>query len=164
MQLQIRRGQLEDKNSVFKLAQQFNTGREPITRDEFTVVFETLLQDRENESTVLFVAIDTDAQQAGEQAQQTGEHTQPRIVGYTLTSVSRLLHAAGLSAHLHEVVVDSEARGAGVGESLIRANEQYCTRRGVRQLSASTARFGTFFNHLGFEVVGEHFRKMLNTW
>lgn len=157
MRLQIRRGQLEDKNSVFRLAQQFNTGREPITRDEFTVVFETLLQDRENETTVLFVAVDVDAQ-------QDGELTHQRIVGYTLTSVSRLLHAAGLSAHLHEVVVDSEARGAGVGESLIRANEQYCARRGVRQISASTARFGTFFNHLGFEVVGEHFRKMINTW
>jgi GNAT superfamily N-acetyltransferase len=157
MQLQIRRGQLEDKNSVFRLAQQFNTGREPITRDEFTVVFETLLQDRENETTVLFVAVDVDAQ-------QDGEATPQRIVGYTLTSVSRLLHAAGLSAHLHEVVVDSEARGSGVGESLIRANEQYCARRGVRQISASTARFGTFFNHLGFEVVGEHFRKMINTW
>lgn len=157
MQVQIRRGQLEDKNSVFRLAQQFNTGREPITRDEFTVVFETLLQERENETTVLFVAVDVDTRLENAESQQ-------QIVGYTLTSVSRLLHAAGLSAHLHEVVVDADARGFGVGESLIRANEQYCARRGVRQISASTARFGTFFNHLGFEVVGEHFRKMLNTW
>lgn len=157
MQVQIRRGQLEDKNSVFKLAQQFNTGREPITRDEFTVVFETVLQERENENTVLFVAVDPSTP-------DDLNLDRPRVVGYTLTSVSRLLHAAGLSAHLHEVVVDADARGFGVGESLILANEQYCARRGVRQISASTGRFGTFFNHLGFEVVGEHFRKMITTW
>lgn len=149
MRVQIRRGQLEDKNSVFKLAQQFNTGREAITRDEFTVVFETILQERENETSVLFVAVDEDTK---------------TIVGYTLLSVSRLLHAAGLSAHLHELVVDIDARGKGVGESLIQANEKYCARRGVRQLSASTGRFGTFYNHLGFEVVGEHYRKLLNSW
>lgn len=158
MQVQIRRGQLEDKNQVFKLAQQFTTGREAITRDEFTVVFETIIQERENEATVLFVAVDKEGTDASSDAGPA------RIVGYTLTSVSRLLHAAGLSAHLHELVVDADARGHGVGESLVRAVEQYCARRGVRQLSASTGRFGTFYNHLGFEVVGEHFRKLLNTW
>ncbi len=149
MKVQIRRGQLEDKNQVFALAQQFTTGREPITRDEFTVVFETILQEREFESSVLFVAVDEETSQ---------------IVGYTLLSVSRLLHAAGLSGHLHELVVDTASRGEGVGESLINANERYCAGRGVRQLSASTGRFGTFYNHLGFEAVGEHYRKLLNAW
>lgn len=160
MRVQIRRGQLEDKNSVFKLAQQFNTGREPITRDEFTVVFETMLQERENETSVLFVAVDADTEAAGD----SSTTDRPRVIGYTLLSVSRLLHAAGLSGHLHEVVVDADARGYGVGESLLQANERYCAGRGVRQLSASTARFGTFFNHLGFEPVGEHYRKILNAW
>lgn len=168
MPVLIRRGQLEDRNSVFKLAQLFNTGREPITRDEFAIVFERILQEHVNETSVLFVAFeDSSAHSSESEAPQvgTGSSQQPqRIIGYTLMSVSRLLHAAGLTGHLHEVVVDEEFRGQGVGESLIRANEAYCAQRGVRQISASTARFGNFFNHLGFEPVGEHYRKVLSHW
>lgn len=145
--LRVRRAELADKNAVFSLAQLFTTGREPITRDEFTVAFETMLQERETQTAVLFVAEEDGA-----------------VVGYSLLSVSRLLHAAGLSAHLHELVVSPEVRGHGVGESLVTANEQYCGQRGVAQISASTGRFGTFYNHLGFEVVGEHYRKLINRW
>lgn len=156
MKIRIRRAQAGDLNSLFALAKQFKTGREEVTRDEFAVAFETITRELDNETSLLFVA-------AGETEQSNGA-VGVQILGYSLLSVSRLLHAAGLTAHLHEIVVDEAARGMGVGEKLIRAIESYCAQRGVRQISASTARIGTFYNHLGFEVVGEHYRKVLDSW
>jgi len=155
--MRIRRGELRDKGRVFELAQQYTTGRETVTRDEFAVAFESVIREGENESAVLFVAVE-------EADQPNGKETSDRVVGYSLLGVSRLLHAAGLSGHLYEIVVDESARGRGVGEQLISANERYCAQRGIRQLSASTARFGRFYNHLGFEIVGEHFRKLIDVW
>ncbi|MBL3687136.1 N-acetyltransferase [Leucobacter zeae] len=145
MSISIRRGQSEDASALFALALQFQTGREPITRDEFLVALDNVLRRRDQEANVLFVA-----------------ENDGRIVGYSLMTVSRLLHAPGLTAHLQEIVVDEESRGSGVGDRLMQANEHYCMGRGVRQLSASTARIGKFYDHRGFEVVGQHYRKVLD--
>lgn len=145
MSLTIRRGQAEDAHALFGLARQYQTGREPIGRDEFLVALDNVLRPREQETNVLFVA------DAG------GE-----VVGYSLMTVSRLLHAPGLTAHLQEIVVDDASRGHGIGDRLMQANEHYCMGRGVRQLSASTARIGSFYNHRGFEAIGEHYRKLLD--
>ncbi|MGJ0204418.1 GNAT family N-acetyltransferase [Leucobacter sp. gxy201] len=145
MSITIRRGRAEDGKFVFDLARQFSTGREPIGRDEFLVAYDNVLRRRDQETNVLFVA----------------EHD-GRVVGYSLMTVSRLLHAPGLTAHLQEIVVDEASRAHGVGDRLVDANEHYCMGRGVRQLSASTARIGSFYNHRGFEAVGEHYRKLLD--
>lgn len=145
MSINIRRAQSEDGNAVFALARQFTTGREPIGRDEFLVAYDNVLRHRDQETNVLFVA-----------------ELEGKVVGYSLMTVSRLLHAPGLTAHLQEIVVDNSARGHGVGDRLMQANEHYCMGRGVRQLSASTARIGSFYNHRGFEPVGEHYRKILD--
>lgn len=144
MSINIRRGRSEDGNAVFTLARQFSTGREPIGRDEFLVAYDNVLRHRDQETNVLFVAV-----------------LDEQVVGYSLMTVSRLLHAPGLTAHLQEIVVDEGSRGHGVGDRLMQANEHYCMGRGVRQLSASTARIGSFYNHRGFEAVGEHYRKIL---
>lgn len=144
MSVNIRRGRSEDGPAVLALARQFSTGREPIGRDEFLVAYDNVLRHRDQETNVLFVATDGD-----------------EVVGYSLMTVSRLLHAPGLTAHLQEIVVDEGARGRGVGDRLMQANEHYCMGRGVRQLSASTARIGSFYNHRDFEAVGEHYRKIL---
>ncbi|WP_336659318.1 GNAT family N-acetyltransferase [Leucobacter sp. USHLN153] len=141
----IRRGRTEDGAAVFSLARQFTTGRDPIGRDEFSVAFDNVLRHRDQETNVLFVA-----------------EVDGNIVGYSLMTVSRLLHASGLAAHLQEIVVDEASRGEGIGDRLMDANEHYCMGRGVRQLSASTARIGSFYNHRGFEAVGEHYRKLLD--
>ncbi|WP_336650896.1 MULTISPECIES: GNAT family N-acetyltransferase [unclassified Leucobacter] len=145
MSIIIRRGQSEDVNAVFALARQFTTGREPIGRDEFLIAFDNVLRHRDQETNVLFVA-----------------ELEHRVVGYSLMTVSRLLHAPGLTAHLQEIVVDEGSRRHGVGDRLMQACEKYCMGRGVRQLSASTARIGSFYNHRGFEPVGEHYRKVLD--
>lgn len=141
----IRRGQPEDANALFGLARQYQTGREAIGRDEFSIALDNVLRHRDQETNVLFVAVEDGA-----------------VVGYSLMTVSRLLHAPGLTAHLQEIVVDSSVRGHGIGDRLMQANEHYCMGRGVRQLSASTARIGSFYNHRGFEAVGEHYRKILD--
>lgn len=144
MTIRIRRGQPEDANALLGLARQFTTGREQIGRDEFQVAYDNVLRKRDQETNVLFVA-----------------EVDGVVAGYSLITVSRLLHAPGLTAHLQEIVVDESSRGLGLGDRLVAANEHYCMGRGVRQLSASTARFGKFYNHRGFEPVGEHYRKLL---
>ena len=144
MSVIIRRGRSEDGADLLTLARQFSTGREPIGRDEFLVAYDNVLRHRDQETNVLFVATIED-----------------KVVGYSLMTVSRLLHAPGLTAHLQEIVVDEATRGHGVGDRLMQANEHYCMGRGVRQLSASTARIGSFYNHRGFEAVGQHYRKIL---
>jgi ribosomal protein S18 acetylase RimI-like enzyme len=141
----IRRGQAEDASALFGLARQYQTGREAIGRDDFSVALDNVLRHRDQETNVLFVA------------EQDGS-----VVGYSLLTVSRLLHAPGLTAHLQEIVVDSSARGNGIGDRLMDANEAYCMGRGVRQMSASTARIGSFYNHRGFEAMGQHYRKLLD--
>jgi GNAT superfamily N-acetyltransferase len=145
MTISVRRGQLEDAPILFELARQYQSGRVPIGRDEFTIALDNILRQRDQETNVLFVVVE-----------------ETSVVGYSLLTVSRLLHAAGLAAHLQEIVVNESARGKGYGDRLIQANEHYCSRRGVSQLSASTARMGSFYNHRGFEVVGEHYRKVLD--
>lgn len=144
MSINVRRGRSEDAQAVFALARQYVTGREPIQADDFTVAYDNVLRRRDQETNVLFVA------------EFDGE-----VAGYSLMTVSRLLHAPGLTAHLQEIVVDESARGKGVGDRLISANEHYCMGRGVKQLSASTSRMGSFYNHRGFEALGEHYRKIL---
>lgn len=145
MEISVRRGQREDAGTLFRLAQQYQTGREAIGNDEFVVALDNVLRHRDQETNVLFVAL-----------------ADQEVVAYSLLTVSRLLHAPGLTAHLQEVVVDEAVRGQGVGERLMQANEQYCIGRGVRQISASTGRFGSFYSHRGFAAVGEHFRKVLD--
>lgn len=145
MSITIRRGQSEDASALYALARQFRTGREPIGRDEFVIALDNVLRRRDQETNVLFVA------------ERDGA-----VAGYSLMTVSRLLHAPGLTAHLQEIVVDEESRGHGVGDRLMQANEHYCMGRGVRQLSASTSRIGSFYNHRGFEPMGEHYRKVLD--
>ena len=145
MTVAIRRGQIEDVHVLFDLARQYQTGRESIGRDEFGVALDNILRHRDQETNVLFVA-----------------EVDGRVVGYSLMTVSRLLHAPGLTAHLQEIVVDENSRGHGIGDRLMQANEHYCMGRGVRQLSASTSRIGSFYNHRDFEPMGEHYRKILD--
>lgn len=145
MTLSLRRGQSSDATALFALASQYQTGREAITRDEFLIALDNVLKPRDHETNVLFVA------------EEDGV-----VVGYSLMTVSRLLHAPGLTAQLQEIVVAETARGSGIGGRLVQANEQYCKRRGVRQLSASAANIAAFYARLEFANVGEQYRKVLD--
>lgn len=145
MSIRVRRGQIEDEKALYRLARQYQTGREAITSAEFQIALDNVLRYRPSETNVLFVAESDGA-----------------VVGYSLLTVSRLLHAPGLTAHLQEIVVDEDHRRHGIGDRLMQANEHYCMGRGVRQLSAVTSRMGSFYNHRDFEPIGQHYRKILD--
>ena len=163
MSIRTRRAEREDAAELFALARQYSTGRAPIGKDDFLVALDNVLKYRDQETNVLFVAVSDERVplQSLEGTLNEESATKERVVGYTLMTVSRLLHASGLTAHIQEIVVDEQVRGAGVGELLMKSNERYCNVRGVQQISASTARIGSFFNHLGYEAMGEHYRKVL---
>ncbi|AZH83958.1 N-acetyltransferase [Plantibacter sp. PA-3-X8] len=141
----IRRGQSDDRSAVFALAGQLITGSIPPAADDFMAAYNNVMRPREDETNVLYVAVDES----------------DRVVGYTLMTVSRLLHAAGLTAHLQELVVDETARGAGIGSALVEANEHYAVERGARQLTMSTSRAGDFYRRLGYNVTAEFYKKIL---
>ena len=92
MTINIRRGRAEDASALFALARQYQTGREAIGRDEFMIALDNVLRHRDQETNVLFVAEQDES-----------------VAGYSLLTVSRLLHAPGLTAHLQEIVVDANA-------------------------------------------------------
>ena len=141
----IRRGQPDDRSAVFALAGQLITGSIPPAADDFMAAYNNVMRPREDETNVLYVAVDE----------------ANRVVGYTLMTVSRLLHAAGLTAHLQELVVDETARGAGIGSALVEANEHDAVERGARQLTMSTSRAGDFYRRLGYNVTAEFYKKIL---
>ncbi|OII42461.1 GNAT family N-acetyltransferase [Plantibacter sp. MMLR14_011] len=141
----IRRGQPDDRSAVFALAGQLITGSIPPAADDFMAAYNNVMRPREDETNVLYVAVDE----------------ANRVVGYTLMTVSRLLHAAGLTAHLQELVVDETARGDGIGSALVEANEHYAVERGARQLTMSTSRAGDFYRRLGYNVTAEFYKKIL---
>lgn len=165
MTVHTRRAEREDAYELFALARQYTTGRTKISKDDFIVTLDNVLKYRDQETNVLFVAYSDELVPVRSLDGMVAKGVEPemrnRIVGYTLMTVSRLLHASGLTAHIQEIVVDETMRGEGVGERLMKVNERYCNVRGVQQISASTARFGSFFNHIGYQPVGEHFRKLL---
>ncbi len=82
------------------------------------------------------------------------------VVGYALTTISRLLYSNGPSAQLQEIVVDDEMRVSGVGTALVRAVEAECENRGVTQLTVAARRAGGFYDRLGYSQQAEYMRRL----
>jgi ribosomal protein S18 acetylase RimI-like enzyme len=59
------------------------------------------------------------------------------IVGFALIAVYRRL--SGTVAHLEDVVVDQAARGAGIGEALVRAAAAVARARGADRIELTTS-------------------------
>jgi hypothetical protein len=121
----IRAASAADNAAVFRLCQQLDMINAPADRDDFDVSFFHILRSRGEGRDVLLVAEDD----AG------------AVVGYAYLTVSRLLYAGGLSAHLEELVVDTIDRGVG-------------------QLTMSTRRAGGFYSRLGYERTAEFYKKL----
>ena len=83
-----------------------------------------------------------------------------QVVGYCLTTISPLLYSNGPSAQLQEIVVDEEARVAGVGTALLRAVEDACEKAGVTQLTVASRRAGGFYDRLGYSQQAEYMRRL----
>ena len=140
----IRAAVAADNGAVFRLCQQLDMINPPADRDDFDVSFYNILGGKGVGRDVLLVADDDDG----------------AVVGYAYLTVSRLLYAGGLSGHLEELVVDSSARGSGIGSDLVRACERVCADRNVGQLTMSTRRAGGFYRRLGYEMTAEFYKKL----
>ncbi|TBN56570.1 GNAT family N-acetyltransferase [Glaciihabitans arcticus] len=82
------------------------------------------------------------------------------VRGYTLTTVSRLLHTNGPGAQLQELVVEESARGQRIGASLVTATEDECRSRGVRQLTVASRRGAGFYEGLGYLSTADFLKRV----
>ncbi len=82
------------------------------------------------------------------------------VVGYCLTTVTPLLYSNGPSAQLQEIVVDEDKRVSGVGTALVRAVEEACQEKGVKQLTVASRRAGGFYDRLGYSQQAEYMRRL----
>lgn len=137
----IRPARRDDAEALFGLLEQLATSYSP----ERAAFDETVagLFDAPSEDTLLYVVEDD-------------EHV---VRGYALCTVTRLFYTNGPSAQLHELVIDSASRGRDYGTHLVRAIEQECERRGVRQLTVASRRAGGFYDRLGYSSTAEFLKR-----
>lgn len=139
--LSIRRVTSGDANAVFELLQQLELGYAS-DRAAFDTTFAELVATNipgDDRFASLIVAEDA----AG------------RVRGYALTTVNPLLHTAGSSAQLEELVVDAGSRGQGIGTRLVESVEQTCRERNVKQLIVATRRDADFYARLGYRSTAD---------
>jgi GNAT superfamily N-acetyltransferase len=92
-----------------------------------------------------------------------------RIDGVLTVSLQIALHSGGTFAELQEFWVAPDRRSSGIGEQLISAVEDFCTRQGVTMIEvglppasfASLARTERFYERMGFAAIGPRRRKEL---
>ena len=84
-----------------------------------------------------------------------------RIVGLAVVAVYHRL--SGVSAHLHDVVVDGGARGRGVGAALVEQAIEVARRRGAYSLELTSAPWREAANRL-YPRLGFHRRETNVYW
>jgi GNAT superfamily N-acetyltransferase len=136
----IRPAVSSDSDVVFALLSNVGHGISP-KRAEFDSNFVVLLSD--SLSTLLLVAEDDNGV----------------VRGYAFTTISRLLHRSGLSAHLQELVVDSHVAGQGLGSALVDATERACRDRKVTQLTVASRRSAGFYERLGYRTTADFLKR-----
>jgi N-acetylglutamate synthase-like GNAT family acetyltransferase len=139
--LSIRRVTSGDVEAVFELLQQLALGYAS-DRVAFDTTFDELV----------------DSNSAGDDKFASfivAEDAAGRVLGYALTTVSPLLHTAGSSAQLEELVVDVGSRGQGIGTRLVESVEQTCRERNVKQLTVATRRDADFYARLGYRSTAD---------
>jgi GNAT superfamily N-acetyltransferase len=136
----IRPAASSDSDVVFALLSGLGQGISP-ERASFDSNFGVLLT--APESTLVLVAEDEDGV----------------VRGYAFTTISRLLHRSGLSAHLQELVVDSAVAGQGFGSALVDATERACRDRNVTQLTVASRRSAGFYERLGYRTTADFLKR-----
>lgn len=81
------------------------------------------------------------------------------VRGYAFTTISRLLHRSGLSAHLQELVVDATVAGQGFGSALVDATERACRDNSVTQLTVASRRSAGFYERLGYRTTADFLKR-----
>lgn len=134
-----RRAGPEDASSVLALLSQLGPQFTP-SRDVFDSAYAEVLSHADDH--LLFV-VDLD------------DH----VVGYALATIARQFYTNGDSAQIHELVVDEESRGRGVGSALVAAIESECMSRGVKQLTVATLRSASFYERLDYRSTADFLKK-----
>lgn len=135
----IRRAEKRDAPAVLKLLSQLGPQFAP-EGDVFDAAYSDVLA--QSDDHLLFVA-------------DLGES----VVGYVLATIARLFFTNGDSAQIHELVVDDEARGRGIGSLLVTAVENECRTKGVKQLTVATLRSAAFYERLDYRSTADFLKK-----
>jgi len=89
-----------------------------------------------------------------------------RILGLATASRHATLHAGAQVAYITALVTADDARGQGVGRSLVTAIEQWARENGCTRLSVTSAehRAGAheFYPRIGMPYNGRRFSKLLD--
>lgn len=133
-----------DRDRLFSLVGQLGHAL-PLEREPFDATFDAYLGGVHPE-VLLLVAEDAGA----------------GLVGYVLSTMTPLLSTNGLAAQLQEIVVDPAARGGDWGTKLVRAVEDECERRGVRQLTVAARGAGGFYDRLGYHENAAYMRRFFD--
>ncbi|WP_246081354.1 GNAT family N-acetyltransferase [Homoserinimonas aerilata] len=140
----IRSASAADAAGVFALVEQLADSY-VVERSAFESAFAEAIDERSH--TVLLVA------EAGDS----------RIVGYALMTVARLLYTKDDAAQIQELIVDSAARGSGVGSRLVYAVEDICRARGLSQLSVASSRAPGFYDRLDYRSTADFLKKVFDS-
>jgi GNAT superfamily N-acetyltransferase len=84
------------------------------------------------------------------------------IAGYTLASCHLTLFANGPVAWVEELMVSPDWRRAGMGESLMRAAEQWAAEQGAAYLALATRRAADLYEAIGYSESAGFFRKVVD--
>jgi N-acetylglutamate synthase-like GNAT family acetyltransferase len=135
----IRAATGSDSEAVFGLLEQLAHTYAP-DRDAFDIAFPSLVDD---ENAILLVAVTSEG----------------AVIGYALGIVSMLLYTNGRSAQLQELVVDEGSRSEGIGGALVRAIENECIARDVRQLTVASRRAAGFYEARGYSTTADYLKR-----
>ena len=130
----------EDRDAVFSLLAQLGERYTP-NREVFDEAFTQSI--RQTDDRILLVA----------------EHN-GTVLGYALATIARLFYTNGDSAQLQELVVDEDARGAGIGTQLVTAIEEHCQARGVRQLTVAVLGGAGIYERLDYRSTADFLKKI----
>jgi ribosomal protein S18 acetylase RimI-like enzyme len=139
----IRPARAADAERVFGLLMQLDRGYSPDI-DSFGESFAFLIAD---EPTSMLLVVEDDA---------------GLVLGYSLTTISPLLHTSGKSAQLQELVVAPEHRASGVGTFLVETVERICRERGVTQLTVPSRRSAAFYERIGYRSTADFLKRTLD--
>jgi GNAT superfamily N-acetyltransferase len=140
MRRNIRKANLNDRDSLFLLVTQFATSFEP-DRELFEFSFRNIVAD---DSACLLVA------------GAPGE-----VVGYCLGFDHYTFYANGRVAWVEEIMVKPELRRENIGTALMAAFETWAKSRESALIALATRRASPFYVALGYEESAAYFRKLL---
>jgi ribosomal protein S18 acetylase RimI-like enzyme len=139
--VQVRPARAGDAGEVFILVQELATTFVP-TKRKFV---ESLSRLCANDDALVLVA----------------EETGGELAGYLLGFRYDTFHADGLVTLVEELCVRPDARGSGVGRTLILEFEAWSRTSGGRLVAVATRRARAFYESIGFESRGNYLEKRI---